>query len=257
MCISFFTLFIVPYYFSNDLQFSKKLFLGVPILLSSIFSIHIGAFFLKRYTKKKNEESKYIRNRILAGFLGLLSVLAMTITAILGDYQAIEQSTMNFGLTAVIATHIHEFIVQRREEAFVLAQLHVKQDNIQIQIAKEIIENILIKFEKFEKEERYLKGKVTLGLLAKKWKTNSKYLSHIVNTHKGKSFTQYVNDLRIAYFKKRIIVDEEFRNYTLKAMAKELGYTSTGTFVNAFYKKERIKLFDYIQKVRSNFRNHP
>ncbi|WP_438711666.1 helix-turn-helix domain-containing protein [Aquimarina muelleri] len=181
----------------------------------------------------------------------------MTITAILGDYQAIEQSTMNFGLTAVIATHIHEFIVQRREEAFVLAQLHVKQDNIQIQIAKEIIENILIKFEKFEKEERYLKGKVTLGLLAKKWKTNSKYLSHIVNTHKGKSFTQYVNDLRIAYFKKRIIVDEEFRNYTLKAMAKELGYTSTGTFVNAFYKKERIKLFDYIQKVRSNFRNHP
>ncbi len=248
MGVSFLVSFIIPYYFSEDLQFSKRIFLSIALLLSLIFLVHLGSVLLQLFKKKEKKRSKYFKHRVIAGFLGLLSITAMIITVILGDYQGIQQSIMNFGLTAIITTHILEFITHRREEALVLKKLQEKEESVQIQLAKGFVEDVLLKFEKFEQDKQYLVRKITLFSLAKNWNTNSKYLSQIVNTRKGKSFTQYINDLRIDHFKERLRTDEKFRKYTLIAIANELGFSSPQVFARAFYKKEQIKLNDYLKK---------
>ncbi len=71
-----------------------------------------------------------------------------------------------------------------------------------------------------------------------------------MNTYKKKTFTDYINELRINYVLKRLNVDKQFRNYTLKAMANEVGFRTTDAFAQAFFKKERIKLSYYMKKVR-------
>ena len=72
-----------------------------------------------------------------------------------------------------------------------------------------------------------------------------------MNSNKGKSFKQYISDLKLDYIKYRLEVDEKFRNYTQTAIADEIGYTADA-LPKAFFKKEKIKLSEYIKKIRDN-----
>ncbi|RTZ50461.1 AraC family transcriptional regulator [Chryseobacterium arthrosphaerae] len=68
----------------------------------------------------------------------------------------------------------------------------------------------------------------------KKIKTNSRYLSEIINTYKGKNFATYLNDLRIDYAINRLVNDRKFRSYKLPFIAEELGYNNEQAFTLAF-----------------------
>ncbi len=246
---SFFTLFVIPYYVTNNFLLAKRLFLSVPIFFSLAFFFRLGNVLIKLY-KEGRDKSRYFRYRIISGYLGLLSLPIMIILVAIGHYQVAQLSVLNFGLIVMIIAYTIDFIVQRQKEALVLEQINNKGDGSQIQIANTLINTILSELQQFEDDKKYLEGKITLSILAQRFNTNSRYLSQIVNTHKGKTFTDYINDLRINNLKERLEIDPRFRQYTIKAIAKEIGYTSTEAFANAFYKKEGIKLSKYIKKVR-------
>lgn len=154
----------------------------------------------------------------------------------------------------MMITYIINLISQAQKEAIILSQISKKNEPIHqdMLIADDLIKDIVEKLRDFEDNQQYLKGKITIGILAKRFGTNSRYLSKIVNTYKGKSFTQYINDLRISYVKDRLKEDEKFRNYTLKAIALEIGYTRAEGFARAFYKSEQIKPSQYIKNIRDN-----
>ncbi len=90
-----------------------------------------------------------------------------------------------------------------------VASLKTESD---IGISDEIIQNILEQLNGFEEKKCYLKPNITTTNLAKKFNTNSKYISKIVNTHKKKSFIKYINDLRVNYAVDRLKLDTIFRN---------------------------------------------
>ncbi len=118
-----------------------------------------------------------------------------------------------------------------------------------------VVQNILKELAIFEDKENYLKKGVTLSNLAKKIKTNSKYLSEIINTHKGKNFAAYLNELRIEYAIKRLARDKKFRSYKVPFIAEELGYNNEQAFTLAFKKKTGTPLTVYLKEIEKTESN--
>lgn len=113
------------------------------------------------------------------------------------------------------------------------------------------IEIILEKLHIFETEKHYLTNQISLHDVAKIVKTNSKYLSKIINSYKNKTFTNYINDLRVDYTIDRIQNDEMYKKYTIKAIAQEAGFTNSGAFLRSFQRKTGLKPSYFIKKVRA------
>ncbi|WP_221408189.1 helix-turn-helix domain-containing protein [Chryseobacterium lactis] len=118
-------------------------------------------------------------------------------------------------------------------------------------ISEEVIQFILQELRIFESRELFLKKGITLASLAKNIKTNTAYLSEIINTHKGKNFATYLNDLRIDFALNRLVKDKKFRSYKVAVIAEELGYNNEQAFSLAFKKKTGTTLSMYIKEINN------
>ncbi len=103
-------------------------------------------------------------------------------------------------------------------------------------IPEELVKEVLLKLETFENKNKFIKN-YTLSSLAKELKTNSNYLSKIINATKNCNFSNYINDLRINFAKDKLTNDKTFRSYTIKAIANDVGFNTAQSFSNAFYRK--------------------
>jgi AraC-like DNA-binding protein len=120
-----------------------------------------------------------------------------------------------------------------------------------IGIADELVNQILEKLKRFESKKEYLQANITVQTLSITFETNSKYISKIVNTHKGKTFIQYINDLRIEYAIVQLQKDNKLRKYTIHALALEYGFNNAESFSTAFYKKTRLKPTYFIKELET------
>ncbi|WP_025663325.1 helix-turn-helix domain-containing protein [Aquimarina megaterium] len=254
LVISFLLLFVLPYYFIGSLELSRRLFLGVPLIISASFLVQVTKALIKVYKTDSRNQSMLFKYKVISGNLGLFTLSLMPVVVAFGDYQTIEQSIVNFGFIIMMTMYIIELVTQAKKEAIVLTQIEIKANSTttyEMQIADNLTKDVLEKLRVFEDNREYLNGKVTLNILAKRFDTNPRYLSQIVNSNKGKSFKHYISDLKLDYVKYRLDVDEKFRNYTQTAIASELGYTSDA-LAKAFHKKEQMKLSEYIKGIRDN-----
>ncbi|KZS38177.1 hypothetical protein AWE51_19250 [Aquimarina aggregata] len=105
---------------------------------------------------------------------------------------------------------------------------------------KETVNNLLDQLQKFEENKGFLKATLNAKDLAKSFGSNSSYLSKVINTFKEKTFSTYINDLRIDFVIDRLQKDRMFRKYTIKAIAQEIGFNNAEAFSKAFYKNTGI-----------------
>ncbi|MCH3883479.1 helix-turn-helix domain-containing protein [Tenacibaculum aquimarinum] len=122
-------------------------------------------------------------------------------------------------------------------------------------ISDEIIESTLIKLTNFETSNKFIKT-YSLNSLSKELKTNSTYLSKIINSTKGTNFSNYLNSLRIDYSIKKLQTDKLFRSYTIKAISEEVGFNTSQSFTKAFYKKTGIYPSFFIKSLNENKNNN-
>lgn len=116
-------------------------------------------------------------------------------------------------------------------------------------IDDEKIEEILSKINKLEEKQYYLRQDCTLPNMAKKLKTNTSYLSKIINTHLNKSFSTYINELRINYVVIELKNNKRLRSYSIKGVAEEIGYKNGDSFARAFKASTGITPSVYIKKI--------
>ncbi len=121
----------------------------------------------------------------------------------------------------------------------------------ELEIDLKVTNNIIKKLEKFEKSEAFLDSNLTMAKVAKNFKTNSTYLSKIINTHKKKNFANYLNDLRIEYAIQKINTDHKFRLYAVKSIAKDVGFNSVQSFSSTFHKKTGKYPSEFIREINS------
>lgn len=106
-----------------------------------------------------------------------------------------------------------------------------------IGIPDEVVNTILKDLETFENKLKFIEKQITIVKLSGELNTNPNYLSKIINSYKGKNFSNYINDLRIEFCIERLKRDKKFRKYTVKAISREVGFNTNEAFSKAFYKK--------------------
>ena len=111
---------------------------------------------------------------------------------------------------------------------------HVSDSVHHRRINKDKVETIICQLTHIEKTHFYLSEDCNLYHTAKLLSSNTTYLSKILNDHKNQTFNQYLNKLRIEYTISKLENDSIFRSYTIRAIAKEVGYKSHTTFIKAF-----------------------
>jgi AraC-like DNA-binding protein len=86
-----------------------------------------------------------------------------------------------------------------------------------------------------EIERPYLAPELTLGELATQLRTNTSWLSRVINAGCGQNFNDFINEYRVQEAERRLR-DPQFRHYTLLAVALEAGFNSKSTFNRVFRK---------------------
>lgn len=122
----------------------------------------------------------------------------------------------------------------------------------QKQVPDEKIAKILTALQKFETTNSFLNQNTSLSSVAKKLNTNTSYLSKTINTHKELTFINYITKLRIDYALQNLKNDKVLRSYSIKAIAKELGFKSEGAFSRAFKKQTGIYPSFFIKNLTSD-----
>lgn len=117
-------------------------------------------------------------------------------------------------------------------------------------ISAVIVDDILKQLEVFEAKHKYISQSVSLQSVAKKFGTNSSYLSKVINLKKDKNFSQYISELRISYAVNELKNNPRFRKYTIKAIAQEVGFGNAQSFSKAFYARTGLHPSYFIRNLK-------
>jgi len=127
-----------------------------------------------------------------------------------------------------------------------------KKKKRELTISPKIVEEVLKNLSEFESKKGFITRNLTADSLAKKVGTNYKYLSQIINYHKNKSVSSYINDLRIEYTINLLKSDSKIMNYTIQSIAEDVGFNNAESFSKAFFKNTGIKPSYFIKHLKIN-----
>ena len=95
-------------------------------------------------------------------------------------------------------------------------------------------QDLLKKLAQFESSQQFTERNISVAVLAGKMKTNTKYLSYIINNYRNKDFNSYINELRIKYIIAKIDEDSRYLNYKISYLAEECGFATHSQFTTVF-----------------------
>ena len=164
-------------------------------------------------------KQKLKANFSIAGAILLLIILLLII------FQYIKTKKVNRSLT------LKNLELMKAEES----NETLREDNQNYADAHK--DDVLVKMEKLMKQDKiYTKTKITIDDLATKLNTNRSYLSQIINSHFKTNYKSFINSYRISEAR-RLLVNPSFENYTIEAIANEVGFGSKSVF-NEIFKRE-------------------
>lgn len=118
---------------------------------------------------------------------------------------------------------------------------------------KETEDIIITKLKHFEKSNRFTSKDMSLGQLASKLDTNTKYLSEVINKTKGKNFNAYINELRIKYIIEKLKTNPQYLNYKVSYLAEESGFSSHSSFATVFKSVTGLSPTVFINIIKKEF----
>lgn len=153
--------------------------------------------------------------------------------------------------------HREQFLKYKIEREKLLSDrdtstLKIKNKNATIPIDENVVTQILNCLEQFEIDQKFLDKEYTVEILATQFKTNSNYLSRVINEMKNLTFTQYINSLRINYLLVKLENEKKYANYTIQALSELCGYNSVQTFTRAFTNQTKMKPSNFLKTIRDN-----
>lgn len=121
----------------------------------------------------------------------------------------------------------------------------------QTTVPKEMEEIILEKLNDFENTTNFTNQDTSLSRLALEMDTNTKYLSEVVNFHKGKNFNLYINELRVNYIIDKLKKDPSYLQYKISYLAEDSGFSSHSVFATVFKQVTGISPTSFITILRT------
>lgn len=121
-------------------------------------------------------------------------------------------------------------------------------------VSKEKEDEILQKLKEWELSTNFLSKNMSISILSAQTEINTKYLSEVINSNKGKNFNTYINELRIDHIASLLKNDPAFLNYKVSYLAEYSGFSSHGAFTNVFKSITGMSPNHYIQEIIKNKR---
>ncbi len=164
---------------------------------------------IEKKRELNNVKAKSRRNYLIFGLIVLLLIL--------------------FGVYYVLKSK------QKYKEAF---SSLVKTPGKKIVINDSEIEKIETAINKLKAQQLFLTSNITRKSFCNDNQiTSERYLSQYINENYKKSFSVFINDLRVEYTYNRIQNDSKFRHYKIEEIAKASGFGSKKSFERAFLAK--------------------
>lgn len=121
-----------------------------------------------------------------------------------------------------------------------------------IGITDETVKMILLKLEKFENSQKFIKKDLSLTSLANDLNTNTRYLSEIIKQYKKSSYSNYINGLRIKYIISKLYLKPVYREYKISYLAEASGFSSREVFAVIFKKETGVSPSYFINTLKKD-----
>lgn len=196
---------------------------------------------LLKLEKDKKEQNKLLNLILIFGSILILLLLVL----LLNFYRIRKRNELRFQelLTKLnTAQHKNQIIDSKDEE---LEEVSTND------VAPEITSQILDGLKSLEEKQYFLNSECNSYNVAKKIKTNTTYLSKVVNQEFEKNFNTYINDLRINHAIVQLKNDRKFRSYSIQSIAEDLGYKSADSFTKYFKLHTGLNPSFYIKQLNS------
>lgn len=131
---------------------------------------------------------------------------------------------------------------------------HPKKDDIaQMDIDPELVQSTLEALDKWETNLGYLDQKTSQNSLASDLNTNTTYLSKIINTYKGQTFSNYIKDLRVTYAINHLKENPQIIDtHSTIQIAEMFGFSSLDVFARAIKSKIGVTPAVYFRKLKKS-----
>lgn len=199
------------------------------------------AFGILLSTSKKKSEKKTLRKIILVFGISLLLLLGVVF------YWKRKNRLVHKKYKDLIAKINHE---KEQRNSISSSEKNNETGSPSTYIADETAQALLRKLEKFEASDKYLRSDISQAWLANHLKTNTRYLSEIIKTHKRKNFNDYINGLRINHIIHKLVDIPLYRKYKISGLAEECGYASRQVFVICFKKETGFTPSYFVEKLK-------
>ncbi len=188
----------------------------------------------------KRLENQYDQKKFITTVsIGIAIMLLLLL--VIGGFMFKMKSRKNEKLFRELTQNFEEKRIEIKQKS--KKQKHIKDEKVN---------SILEKLENLQDSSFFLSKECNLYTTAKKINTNTSYLSKTLNKYKKQSFNQYLNELRVHHVMLKLQDDIKFRSYTIEAIAREVGYKSSNTFVKVFKDKTNLNPSYYIKRLNKN-----
>ncbi|HMR15475.1 helix-turn-helix domain-containing protein [Mariniflexile maritimum] len=222
----------------------------------SIIIIYLIFKVLQQYQKQKTKyllsdvkiKTKWLKNLLYVGlgiiFIWFVSVSLLETSNIKGFYIFYP---LWIGITLIIywigyTAMIQKQIFNDRKEIRIKKEnsLKVKANKTTYNKIDDLITNTKL----------HLNPALSLQILSQELNLSEGYISQLINKNSGLNFNDYINLLRVNDAKE-MLVNKEYKNYTIVAIGLEAGFNSKSSFYTAFKKFTGKTPVEYKKDVRN------
>ncbi len=210
---------------------------GVYLLLTMKVMKNYNIWRLDHFSDDSTQTLNWLRNLILAYSGGwFLWLIFYVLTISIGYFGLFKGSEAYYPLYIYMSVFIYwigysGFV----KKEFSIVKISTK-DEVKTRTLSAAEKNQLENLTKEIKEKKlFTKISLKLDELADHFNITPKGLSFLLNQGTNKNFYDFINELRIEEFKKKL-TDPEAQNYTIQSLAEESGFKSRSTY-NALFKK--------------------
>ncbi len=247
---------LINYYKANnnndrELYYTKQL-LKADSVMSGDFSYLSSKVHKEFDTKTLTEEKERLEDAASKGFwiiIGLITFALILLLVLIIKYKSEKRARARYKI-------LEEKILNSNLQLTVKKDSPKLKEDEKIVINENIVHDLMIKLQEFEEKSGYIESGLTLHKLARKFNTNSNYLSQVVNESKGMNFNRYLSELRINYITNKLYNDKVYLNYKIETLAEKCGIASRTNFSNLFQEINGMRPKDFIKKRNEDLKNN-
>ena len=120
-----------------------------------------------------------------------------------------------------------------------------------VRTAKETEEQLLQKIEEFEKGNVFTEKNFTMAKMAALLESNSIHINYVLQKYRGKTFSDFINELKINYIVRLLINDPKYLNYKISYLSDLAGFSNHSRFTQIFKKQLKISPSEFISDLEA------